>query len=180
MELSFVDRIVSAAPSRVFQNPMINKGIDWIGKNISTPENKLILGATALASQPFIDLNNKKVDKKTRQISCYRTVARIIAGTLTGVLIRRGFINLVKHNSFVGKEFENTFKSFFTPSEAKDYNYAYKQYQNSMGTGLALVTMFITNFAIDAPLAKFLTNYLVSKNLKSIGNKPKEVLDGRT
>ena len=36
------------------------KYVTRIGEVINSPEQRLILGATALATQPFIDLNNKK------------------------------------------------------------------------------------------------------------------------
>ena len=38
------------------------KYVTRIGEIINSPEQRLILGATALATQPFIDLNNKKAD----------------------------------------------------------------------------------------------------------------------
>ena len=40
---------------------------------------------------------------------------------------------------------------------------AFLQYRNAMGTVVALVVMMFTNFLIDAPLTKFLTNALVKK-----------------
>ena len=42
-----------------------DKAVDtytWIGKNLSSAENRLILGASALMSQPFIDAANNDVD----------------------------------------------------------------------------------------------------------------------
>ena len=41
---------------------------------IAGPENRLILGVSALASQPFIDYYNKKVDEKTRKYSVCKTI----------------------------------------------------------------------------------------------------------
>ena len=43
-------------------------------------------------SQPFIDASNKNVDEKTRKVSVARTIAKIIAGTLTGYFVRKGCI----------------------------------------------------------------------------------------
>ena len=51
----------------------IANGLKWAQEKIAAPHQRLILGATALSSQPFIDLNNKKVDDRTRQISCAKT-----------------------------------------------------------------------------------------------------------
>jgi len=165
-ELTVVDRIAKALPAFNFNSAKLSKRIQWLGKHISTPESVLIVGATALASQPFFDLYNKKTDEKTRKVSCYRTISKIIATTLTGFLIRRGFINLVKNNSVIGEEVSKTFKKFFTPSDATDFDHAYEKYQNGLGTILALITMIFTNFAIDAPLTMFLTHRLAKKTLE--------------
>lgn len=174
-----------------------NKVVEWFGENITTPENRLILGVTALASQPFFDLYNKDVDEKTRVISCARTIGKIVSGTLTGVAIRGGFIKLAKHNSLVGEVGTKKViqivrkgkeaiqkhilitkgKKLFTPSDAlSDSTHAYKQYQNAMGTILAIVAMIFTNFIIDAPLTKLITNTLVkrfedTKDANSVKNK---------
>lgn len=172
-----VDRIVRSIPVLKFDSKKAQSVVNWFGNNVSSSENRLILGATALVSQPFIDLNNHKVDQETREMSCARTIAKIIAGTLTGVLIRKGFINLVKSNSTIGKAADNTFKNFFTPSDANANDHAYKQYQNAMGTILAITAMLFTNFAIDAPLTQFLTNHL-SKGI--VKDSRKEALNDRT
>lgn len=55
-----VSTFVSRIPQMTVKGERANKAIKWIGKNISSPENRFILGATALMSQPFIDLSNKK------------------------------------------------------------------------------------------------------------------------
>lgn len=184
--INITEKIVNIIPKGEFNDGKRAKRIvEFFDNYVSAPENRLILGVTALASQPFFDLYNKDVDEKTRKISCARTIAKIVSGTLTGVLIRAGFISLTKNYSIVGeigakkivKVIENgkeaikkaipitKWKKFFTPSEAKsDEIHAYKQYQNAMGTLLAIVTMIFTNFIIDAPLTRFLTNQL-TKNI---------------
>lgn len=174
-------------------NKGTGKVIKWFGDNISSPENRLILGATAMVSQTYIDFNNKEVDKKTRNVSCARTIAKIVAGTLTGVSIRAGYIHLTKRFSAVGQIGAKTLinvgkigtgnvkeivitkaRKFFTPEGGvlrdgtkleilSDKTHAYKEYQKAMGTTLAIVTMVFTNFLIDAPLTKFLTNRINKK-----------------
>ena len=135
-----------------------------IGRDISSAENRLILGVSALMSQPFIDAKNKDVDEKTRKVSVCRTIAKIVAGTLTGYLIRKGCISAIKNWSKIPTKGVPRYKSLFTPKGARSTNSeAFKQYQNAMGTVVALVVMLFTNFAIDAPLTKFLTNLLVKK-----------------
>lgn len=177
----FARKIANKIPNKTFEEGQksLNR-IKWIGEKISTPENRLILGLTALMTQPFIDLRNKDVDKETRLVSFARTMAKILIGTATGVSIRRGWIEIVKATSHVGtkgQKIKYKYKRFgkekikeivikpwrkiFTPDkeEVKAENtHAYKQYQNSIGSLLAIFTMMCTNFLIDAPLTKALTN----------------------
>lgn len=140
---------------------------NWInkaGEKISSAEQRLILGASALMSQPFIDAHNKNVDEKTRKVSVARTIAKIIAGTLTGFAIRKGCIKAIKSMSHPRTANTPKWKSFFTPKGITKTNTdAFMQYRNAMGTVVALVVMMFTNFLIDAPLTKFLTNTLIKK-----------------
>lgn len=161
--------VAGALPTVTIKSERANKIITWIGKNISSPENRLILGVTALMSQPFIDLHNRKVDEETRKVSAARTVAKIIAGTLTGVIVRKGCIKAIDAFSKLPSQITSTTKwpwlrTLFTPDSAiagilTDLTH----YKNAFGTILSLFVMTITNFAIDAPLTKFLTNKFVDK-----------------
>lgn len=161
-----VSYVVSKVPQMTVSGERANKAIAWVGKNISSPENRFILGATALMSQPFIDLHNRKIDEDTRKVSAARTVAKIIAGTLTGVLIRSACIHSVNAFTKLPHEIKpnmnfKALRNFFTPSEGVCKNL--DKYKDAMGTILATVVMMFTNFLIDAPLTKFLTNKFVDK-----------------
>ncbi len=163
---SVSNRVAGAIPEMTVKSERANKAISWIGEKISSPENRLILGVTALMSQPFIDLSNKKVDEETRQVSAARTVAKIIAGTLTGVIVRAGCIKAIDAFTKLPREMRPDMKfkkmrAFFTPSPGilKDLG----QYKNSLGTIVSLFVMLFTNFLFDAPLTKFLTNKFVNK-----------------
>ena len=157
-------------PNKVIENEKIRNGITWVNKEISTPENRLILGATALMSQPFIDWHNKSVDENTRKVSVCRTVAKIVAGTFTGYFIRKGCIKAIDKWSKLptsvdksGNKIKLTrLNTLFSPSNAmSDLSDAFMQYNNALGTIVALGVMTITNFLIDAPLTKYLTNKFV-------------------
>ena len=156
--------VAGAIPTVTIKGERTNKIITWIGKNISSPENRLILGVTALMSQPFIDLHNRKVDEETRKVSAARTVAKIIAGTLTGVIVRKGCIKAIDAFSKLPSELaQNTkypwLRTLFTPDAAiSGILTDLTHHKNALGTFLSLFVMTITNFAIDAPLTKFLTN----------------------
>lgn len=170
--------IVNIVPEMTISNEKTLKGLKWVGEKVSSPENRLILGVTALMSQPFIDLNNKKVDEDTRKVSAARTVAKIIAGTTTGVLIRSGCIHAIDTFTKLPTEITPDMKfkklrTLFTPSAGilKDLN----QYKKSLGTILSLGVMVVTNFLLDAPLTKFLTNKFVDR----INSKKEQVLQNK-
>lgn len=170
--------IVNIVPEMTISNEKTLKGLKWVGEKVSSPENRLILGVTALMSQPFIDLNNKKVDEDTRKVSAARTVAKIIAGTTTGVLIRSGGIHAIDAFTKLPTEITPNMKfkklrTLFTPSAGilKDLN----QYKKSLGTILSLGVMVVTNFLLDAPLTKFLTNKFVDR----INSKKEQVLQNK-
>lgn len=175
--------VVRIAPKMIVKNERLNKSIAWIGNKISSPQNRLILGISALMSQPFIDLHNRKVDEDTRKVSAARTVAKIIAGTATGVAIRAGCIKAIDaftkypHEITPNMKFKSL-RTLFTPSEGLLKNLG--EYKKAMGTLLSLVVMVFTNFLIDAPLTKFLTNKFVAnindkKNQNSQHVQTKEV-----
>lgn len=162
------------------------KAITKIGEKINSPQQRLILGATALATQPFIDLNNKKVDKDTRAASVARTIAKIIAGTIVGVAIRAGSINLIKKLSNaelktingVQKICKKSKKDIFVPVFAKlkpnttieEFRKQYNKYTQALGTFLGSVAMIYTNFKVDAPLTRWGTSQLTD-DIKKYINK---------
>lgn len=163
------DAMASVAPNITVSSKRLNKVIDYVGKEFSSPENRLILGVSALMTQPFIDACNKKVDEETRKVSVARTVAKIIAGTATGYFVRLGCIKAIDAFTKLPTEINaNTklkkFRMLFTPDKAiagglKDLGH----YKNALGTTLSLFVMLFTNFLIDAPLTKFLTNVFTAK-----------------
>lgn len=152
-------------PNAEYSRDNVINGIKKTGEKISSAEQRLILGASALMSQPFIDAHNKNVDEETRKVSVARTIAKIIAGTTTGYLIRKGCIKGIEAFSKIPAEGISKAKTVFTPEGIKDNTTEeFLQYRNAIGTVLALVVMMFTNFMIDAPLTKFLTNHLVKKH----------------
>ena len=134
--------------------------------NLSHPaKNRLIMGATALVTQPTIDYFNRSVDEDTRKVSRNRTLAKIIVGTLVGIGVRGSCFELVKNMTDIkGKKKLSRF--LLPPKEfanlVKNEKYL-KNYRNALSTFIALLVMTVTNFAIDAPLTLLLTNYFNQK-----------------
>lgn len=157
-------KMLNTLPNAEYSNEKVIRGIKATGEKISSAEQRLILGASALMSQPFIDAHNKRVDEKTRKVSVARTIAKILAGTFTGYFIRKGCIKGIKALSQIPGPNVPRWKTIFTPKDVRNNTTdAFLQYRNAMGTVVALVVMMVTNFAIDAPLTKFLTNTLIKK-----------------
>lgn len=159
-------RVVNVVPKMTVSSERANNVIAWVGEKLSSPQNRLILGVSALMTQPFIDLHNKKVDEDTRKVSAARTVAKIIAGTLTGVAIRSGCIHAIDAFTKMPHEIKPDMKfkklrAFFTPSAGILDDLS--QYKKTLGTIVSLVVMVFTNFLIDAPLTKFLTNKFIER-----------------
>lgn len=166
---NITNKIVSKLPKIEFNGKRSEKFIKWFGKNISTPENRIIIGVTAVLSQPLIDYYNKDVDKKTAKTSSIRSFAKNIAGMTSGFLVRKGFIKLTQQYSALGNV-ERKIQKLFTPSLAKQKDFAYKQYQNAMGMVFAILGLCVTNFAFDIPVTNYLTNVI---NKKLGGNNEK-------
>lgn len=177
----------------IIKNPTINRCLNWAGKKLHAPEQRIILGATALATQPFFDLNNKNVDKETRKTSAWRTVAQIIAGTIVGVAVRYWGIGFVKKfaqydtvmkNGLVEKIIPKKGRGFFVPILSKDSIFPiakealekrFNKYIKAMGTFVATIAMIGTNFLCDAPATKWLTEKFLKFQKKIDEKKQQEV-----
>jgi len=157
-----------------------------VNKNVSSPEQRLIMGVTALFSQPFIDLNNKRVNEETRLMSFARTMAKIVVGTTVGVLVRKESIRLAhKYTKMVSVPNVNRSgywakpakeNSFLCPAYVRNFTKDYhKNYVNALGSMLGIGVSLVTNFLIDAPLTQIMTNHCY-KLLKddSANSKPVE------
>ena len=138
--------------NNICSNPMWNRGI---------------MGATALATQPWIDYYNHRVDDETRTVSRNRTIAKICAGTLVGMFVVRGPIYKIveKLTDINGtKSYSKALlpKNFL--SELRQHDNYVKNYRSAIAMALALIAMSVTNFILDAPLTTFFTNYLNKKS----------------
>ena len=160
----------------LIKNHVVNEGGDrfykFAGEKISSAEVRLILGTTALMSQPFIDFHNHKQDEETRMVSVCRTVAKIIAGMTTGFFVRKGAIKFIQACSKHPVENFPKWRTMFTPKNISTMSERdLRNHQNDIGTWISLGVMLFTNFLIDAPLTKFLTNVFTSKVVKKPQDK---------
>lgn len=166
----------------VIENNKLGSFFKKVSRNVSAPEQRLIMGVTALFSQPYIDLNNKRVNEETRLMSFSRTLAKIIVGTTVGVLVRKGCTKVVsKYTQMdavaktkeIGLWAKPKLKhSFLAPDCVRTYNKDYHlNYVNALGSVSGILVSLFTNFLIDAPLTQIMTNG-VFKFLKNVDEKP--------
>ncbi len=178
----------------IVSNKYVKSSLDFAGKYLHAPEQRMILGATALATQPVIDLKNKEVDEETRMTSVARTIAKIVAGTIVGVVVRYAGIEAAKafskYKTVVDKESQKVIqiipdakrgqlvplfagKKTIFPIEEEILKKRFTKYQKAMGIFAATVAMIGTNFLIDAPLTKYFTGKFTKMLLPE--NKESEV-----
>ena len=163
-------KAIDAFPEATFKDNAKNldrwKHFDEI---MSRPaENRLIMGATAILTQPTIDFYNCKVDEETRTISRNRTIAKIIAGTLVGIMVRGSSYKLVEKMTNL-KSKQRSEKLLLPNRYLKDLiknPKLLKNYRSALSTGIAILAMCFTNFLIDAPLTVYLTNLFNEKKEK--------------
>lgn len=208
LPIARIDTIVCNQPKKASSGPSFGmksieissqktaKFFKWAGDDFNSAQQRFISGVAGILLQPWFDLNNKRVDEDTRKISTARTLAKIIAGMATGVLIRWG---LIEASKMFTKTKETELERVKKAIEKKKINYkpvktkfskweqcllpkAYKdglksfreikKYRMTFGTIAAVGVMFFTNFLIDAPLTTFLTNKFVKMfNMKNEGGK---------
>ena len=160
-------RIVDTIPQITFKDDKntLDK-YQKIDKTISKPaENRLIMGATALLTQPAIDYYNHRVDEDTRKVSRNRTLAKIIAGTSVGIVVRGSCFKLVEKmtNPEGGSKYSKALIPDNYIGKFKKFPALLNNHRSALSTGIAILAMCFTNFLIDAPLTVYLTNKFNSK-----------------
>lgn len=171
----FKQYLFDKIPDVTIKNP--NEKIERITDYISRPgPNRAIMGGAAIMIQPAIDASNKKIDKKTRDLSVCRTIAKILVGTAVGILVRHKAYKFVEKRTLINDINKST-KSLL-PKLIPDFmksEMGLKKYRNLVATSLGLCALFFTNFLVDAPLTAILTNLMQKKFLeKEPDNLPKE------
>ncbi len=155
-----------------------NKIDNWVSK---PAQNRGIMGATAILTQPFIDYNNSKVDQETRKMAFFNRLAVILAGTTVGMFIVRGPIHTLTEK-MTNLKGNSKFSKALLPKkflkEIAENEKFLRNYRVALSTSLAVSTCAVTNFLLDAPLTIFLTNLFHDKlcdKKKNIANKKMEV-----
>lgn len=140
-----------------------NKIDNWVSK---PAQNRGIMGATAILTQPFIDYNNSKVDQETRKMAFFNRLAVILAGTTVGMFIVRGPIHTLTEK-MTNLKGNSKFSKALLPKkflkEIAENEKFLRNYRVALSTWLAMSSCAITNFLLDAPLTIYLTNLFHDK-----------------
>lgn len=127
----------------------------WWMHNINGAHQRGIIGLTALFLQTPLDYFNPMSDKKTREFSTAKTVVKIVVGTLVGVAVRALGVKYTKKmtETLIKKVKNSKIKDSIAKTMADEESKT--RFENNLGTILGLVGVFLTNFTLDMPLAKF-------------------------
>lgn len=170
----FKQYLFDKLPDATLKNPA--EKLEKVTDIITRPgPNRAIMGATAIMIQPAIDASNKKIDKKTRDLSVCRTIAKIFVGTAVGILVRHKAYKFVEKRTLLNG-IDKVSKSLL-PKEIPEFmtnEAGIKKYRNLVATVVGLCALFFTNFLVDAPLTAILTNLMQKKFLKEEPNNSPE------
>ena len=174
---SFYDKFIRNLPNKDIKNP---KTLTKVGQKLASPHwNRLALGVAAISTQPFFDLNNKKVDRETAVTSSLRTTAKIIACTTVGFIVRGtsyAIANKLIHASEKEGSTLLTPKRILAEKDPEIRKIKVNLHKNTTSTLLAFLVMMFTNFLLDAPLTAYLTNRFNEQSAKN--GRIKEVSHG--
>ena len=144
--------------------------LTYVSKNFSSPHQRATLGITALCTQPFIDLHNKHIKDEDRPVVVAKTIAKIIAGTTVGICLRHYAIKAVKN--YTKSTNTGKYSQILLPQKiidkiktesAEKIEDQLDNYRKGLGTFIGVMSGLFMNFAVDAPLTKFLTNVIHDK-----------------
>lgn len=173
-------KLVDIIPEKTFKDGAKRiDNYDKYGSFIARPDiNRLIMGATALATQPAIDYYNHRVDEETRVVSRNRTIAKVIACTSVGVMVRGTCFRLVNRMTDINgtKKFSKALLPEKYIEPLTKFAQKLANHRNTVSTVLALMVMTFTNFLLDAPLTAYLTNRFNEQSAKN--GRIKEVSHG--
>ncbi|MDD3420268.1 MAG: hypothetical protein PHE78_06680 [Candidatus Gastranaerophilales bacterium] len=134
------------------------KIIEVTEQAVKSPQQRLILGSTALVTMPIIEAKNPNANEDQKTLAISKTFAKIIAGTTSGFAIRKAC------NNFIASRIENMEsglnpKNFLNLAVDEIERNKTAVFGNTIGTFVASFVMVLTNYLWDAPVTKHLTNF---------------------
>ncbi|MCR5266584.1 MAG: hypothetical protein K6E29_08355 [Cyanobacteria bacterium RUI128] len=151
-----------------------------IGTILSRPDvNRAIMGVTAIMTQPFIDYYNPNVDRDTANVSTFRTIGKIIAGTTVGCAVRSLCYYGTHALTSVAKNAPEWRTALLPPKSFMEYlankNPDWlKNHRSVLATIIGLGAMLFTNVLLDVPLTNLISGKLIGRYRK---NHPEPIKD---
>lgn len=164
-EMRISQRLFDLFPNIGIRNDDVLKKLNRVGDIMGRPmQNRLIMGGTAILSQPYIDEHNKRVDKDTARAARNRTIGKIIAGTTVGCIVRLGVYKLVSMTTDKDISVDRWDNALTPRSSSKLPAHLSKNrmrnYRTALATILASIVMLSTNVLFDMPLTNKISNFL--------------------
>lgn len=176
-ERSFYAKFFKKLPNKDIENPKV---FNKIGQTLASPHmNRLAVGIAAISTQPWIDLYNPKVDRDTAKASMYRTIAKVIACTSVGFLVRGMSFEIVKKFANESKAKGSTIltpRSILREADPELRESMLKIHRNTYSTVAALAVMVFTNVLLDAPLTTMLANKFIAADKTLNKNRHMEAI----
>ncbi len=133
------------------------KIVDVAETAIRSPQQRLILGSTALISMPIIEATNPNANEDQKTLAISKTFAKVLAGTASGFTIRKACNDIIASRMRSAKSIlnpDNLMKSAVEEISGRKT----AVFGNTVGTFVASFVMVLTNYLWDAPVTKHLTN----------------------
>ena len=172
-------RLFDLFPNIGIRNDDVLKNLNRVGDIMGRPmQNRLIMGGTAILSQPYIDEHNKRVDKDTARAARNRTIGKILAGTAVGCIVRWGVYKVVGLTTDKDISIDR-WDNLLTPRSSSKlpphlFKNRMRNYRTVLATILSCIVMLGTNIIFDMPLTNNISNFL-----NNIDNKRKKKEQGQ-
>lgn len=168
----------------IINNRHAQRFINWSGQKLNAPQQSIIMGASAVIFQPYINRKNKKLDEDTRDMAVARSIGKNITGNTFDFLTRVGAIftvaklsnykiNDVKCDEDLVTEilpknprkdiFTPNLKEKFVPRAKSEFLKDYKSYRMAMGALLATSVAIFVKTTVELPMTKKLTDFFYKR-----------------
>ena len=113
-------RNIDIAPKITINSKKMDSAIKWVHENIASQDQRLILGLTALGTQPVIDLKNKKVDEETMELLDKAAVTYQIVLTKTDKISTKSLNDTIKRTEEIIKKHGAAYVDVLATSSEKN------------------------------------------------------------
>lgn len=167
----------------IIKSKSIEKFVNYSGRKLNAPQQAVIMGASAVLFQPYINRKNKRLDEDTRDMAVARSIGKCIVGNCSDFLARVvAIFSVAKLSNYITKSDKNNedivtvltpkskldifapnMKDGFEPRHKNELVKDIKSYRFAMGALLATGFAVFLKTTIELPLTKKLTDYFYKR-----------------